>query len=307
MSLASFLLMTQPDHAVQGKATMHIRYGFDIELQFSQPTTLITVLDVHPSRRGDIVREQDLSALSSHPTLAHIDPFGNLCRRILVEDGFLRLRCDGLIGEDGEDDKATARARVEPIMALPRETLIYLQPSRYCETDLLSELAGQHFGKIADGGRKVQAIIDFVQAHLSLDDEPGGATRSAFHAFEQKAGTSGDHAHLAVALCRCLGIPARYCTGYPGAASDAAAKAFGVWFQAFIGGQWRSFDPLHPQPPSGRILIGWGRDAADVAMIRGFGQYDLVKFEVMTARIPEEPAAGEFTAALQPVASPEKR
>lgn len=277
--------------AVHGKAKMHIRYGFDIEMQFSQPTTLITVLDVHPSRRGDIVREQDLSALSNHPTQAHIDSFGNLCRRIHIEDGLLHLRCDGIIRDSGEPDKAVQRAKIMPIMALPKETLIYLHGSRYCETDLLADFAWKQFGEITDGWQRVQAVTDFVHSHLSFGYEHASATRSALQAFEQRIGVCRDFAHLAVALCRCLNIPARYCNGYLGDIGvpvDPAGMDFSAWFQAYLGGEWYSFDPRHNQRRIGRILIGCGRDAADVPMISSFGRHSLSKFEVVTELVPEE-------------------
>src|SRR5208282_2942274 len=173
---------------------------------------------------------------------------------------------------------------------LPPEALPFLRPSRYCETDLLSDFAWMNFGAIAGGWAKVQAICDFVQTRLTFGYADARPTRTASEALAEGVGVCRDFTHLAVALCRCLNIPARYCNGYLGdigVLPDPAPMDFNAWFEAFLGGRWFTFDPRHNQPRIGRILIARGRDAADVPMITTFGSHALTRFAVVTEEVEE--------------------
>jgi transglutaminase-like putative cysteine protease len=267
---------------------MNIRYGFDIEIELPQPTAVVTTLDVHPSRRPDIIHERDLSVEIKAPNRRAIDWAGNLCRQIDAPAGRLALRCEGEIKDDGHPDQIDRSAAVVPVADLPPDVLVFLQGSRYCETDLLSSFAWQTFGQIDGGWAKVQAVVDFVHQHLTFGYGHARSTRTAVQAFEEKVGVCRDFAHLAVTLCRCLNIPARYCNGYLGdigVAPDPAPMDFNAWFQAYIGGAWYTFDARHNQPRIGRVLISCGRDAADIAMINSFGAHVLNKFQVVTEEV----------------------
>ena len=158
-------------------------------------------------------------------------------------------------------------------------------PSRYCEIDLLADTAWKLFGQTPPGWARVQAIVDFTHRHLTFGYPQAKSTRTAFQAFQEKVGVCRDFAHLAIAFCRCMNIPARYCNGYLGdigVPPDPAPMDFNAWFEAYLGGRWHVFDARHNTPRIGRILIARGMDAADVAMITSFGSHVLRKFEVTT-------------------------
>jgi transglutaminase-like putative cysteine protease len=185
---------------------MLIRYGFHIDLDFGQPSTLVTAIDVHPGRWGDIASE---TSLPQGKARTFFDAHGNFCRRIDTQGGIVSLRCEGLIRDGGQPDPVLPGLPQTPVAALPDETLQYLTASRYCDTDLLGNFAWQTFGYITGGWARVQAICDFVHGHLRFDYAMACATRTAMGAFQEGVGVCRDFTHLAVTLCRCLNIPAR--------------------------------------------------------------------------------------------------
>jgi transglutaminase-like putative cysteine protease len=269
---------------------MHIRYGYCIELMCDQPTPIITMLDVHPDRRNDIIdaRELQIAAIIGGDTVPadiYEDQFGNICRRAMAPPGGLRLESSGLIRDSGLPDPADPTADALSPESLPSETLIYLLGSRYCETDALSDQAWSLFGGIPGGWQKVQAVCDFVHDRLKFDYMQARATRTAAEAFHERVGVCRDYAHLALTLCRCLNIPARYCTGYLGdigvPRSDAPGD-FSGWFEVYLGNRWWTFDARHNIPRIGRILIARGRDATDVPIVNTFGPHRLGRFEIVT-------------------------
>jgi transglutaminase-like putative cysteine protease len=177
---------------------------------------------------------------------------------------------------------------------LPEEALLFLLGSRYCETDRLSETAWKLFGNAPTGWGRVQAICDYVHNHISFGYEHARVTRSALEAFGERTGVCRDYAHLAVAFCRCMNIPARYCTGYLGDIGmlpPYGPMDFAAWFEAFLGGEWYTFDPRNNIPRIGRVLIARGRDASDVALSSSFGPSKLASFKVRTEELADSPAA----------------
>jgi transglutaminase-like putative cysteine protease len=178
------------------------------------------------------------------------------------------------------------------VQDLPEETLVFLLGSRYCETDLLSETAWQLFKHTSLGWGRVQAVCDFVHDHIAFDYAQARPTRTAWEAFNERRGVCRDYAHLAVALCRCLNIPARYCTGYLGDIGmppPYGPMDFSGWFEAYLGGSWHAFDPRNNVPRIGRILMARGRDAVDVPISNTFGPNTLVNFQVFTEQVAEAP------------------
>ncbi|MDX3805404.1 MAG: transglutaminase family protein [Bosea sp. (in: a-proteobacteria)] len=275
---------------------MRIRYGYRIELVCEHDMPLVTLLDVHPSRRHDLVRpdEMRVTALDDPSTFIpmsqHHDAFGNICRRLAAPSGGIRLESEGIIQDSGEPDRQSHSAEEVPPSQLPEEALPYLLGSRYCETDKLSDRAWGLFGQVPPGWARVQAITDFVHNHLSFGYHFARSTRTAAEAFEEKVGVCRDFAHLAVAFCRCMNIPARYCNGYLGdigVPPNPAPMDFNAWFEVFLGGRWHTFDARHNEPRIGRIVIARGRDATDVAMINSFGSHTLQRFEVITEEIED--------------------
>lgn len=275
---------------------MQIRYGYRIELVCQQELPLITMLDVHPSRRHDLVQPDEMSAVAlADPSLPVpveqiLDQFGNICRRLVAPAGGVRLSSEGVIYDSGEPDPVHPTATEWAPSQLPDEALIYLLGSRYCETDKLGDRAWSLFGQIPPGWARVQAIVDFVHNHLTFDYAYARNTRTAAEALEERIGVCRDFAHLAVALCRCMNIPARYCNGYLGdigVPKNPAPMDFNAWFEVFLGGRWHTFDARHNQRRIGRIVIARGRDATDVAMLNSFGPHTLQHFEVVTEEVAE--------------------
>jgi transglutaminase-like putative cysteine protease len=174
------------------------------------------------------------------------------------------------------------------VQHLPTDTLQFLLGSRYCETDALSEEAWRLFKHTPLGWSRVQAICDFVHNHLAFGYEYARPTRTAAQAYEERRGVCRDFAHLAIAFCRCLNIPARYCTGYVsdiGLPPPYATMDFAAWMEVYLGERWYPFDPRNNAVRFGRILIAQGRDAADVPLTQIFGPGTLSGFRVWTEEL----------------------
>jgi transglutaminase-like putative cysteine protease len=272
---------------VGGPAT-HIRVGYELLYQFPQPTPVLLVLNIHYTRVSDII-QPDHILLSPNVTIAsYRDTFGNWCGRILAPAGTMRISADAVVKDTGLPDPVAAWATQHPVQSLPEDTLTFLLGSRYCETDRLSETAWQLFSQSPTGWGRVQAICDFVHRHLAFGYEHARPTKTAWEAFHERKGVCRDYAHLAIAMCRCMNIPARYCTGYLsdiGVPPPHAPMDFAAWFEAYLGGQWHTFDPRNNVPRVGRILIARGRDAADVAIATTFGPNKLESFRVSTDEV----------------------
>jgi transglutaminase-like putative cysteine protease len=269
---------------------MRIRYGFDIELTLFQPTTVITVMDVHPSRHSDVIEESAFRTSRGVGCEAFIDCFGNLTRRVTTDAGPLALRLEGVINDSGLRDPVDPSADSASVSDLPGDVLPFLMASRYCETDLLSNFAWAQFGSIKGGWAKVQAVCDFVNERLTFSYPNARETRTAVQAMEERSGVCRDFTHLAITLCRCLNIPARFCNGYLGdigVPPDPAPMDFNAWLEVYLAGQWYTFDARHNEPRIGRILISRGRDATDVAMITTYGPHRLPRFKVITEELPD--------------------
>jgi transglutaminase-like putative cysteine protease len=264
---------------------MKIHIGFDLTYTFDGFTPMILMLNVHPSRRRELITPDVIRAMPARSITPYVDGFGNKCVRLLAPPGMLRLTSNAIIGDTGFPDKISIGAEEHNVADLPPECLVFLLPSRYCETDVLMNTAWELFGNVRPGWGRVAAICDFVHNHIAFNYLAADATRGAARAFEERRGVCRDYAHLAVTFCRCLNIPARYCTGYLGDIGvpvDPAPMDFSAWFEAFIGGAWYTFDARHNFPRIGRVLIGRGRDAADVAISTTFGRNELTAFKVLT-------------------------
>jgi len=206
----------------------------------------------------------------------------------VAPQGRIRLSSGAVIRDSGAPDPVVAAAAQHQVQDLPEETLLFLLGSRYCETDRLSQTAWDLFGQTATGWGRVQAICDFVHNHIAFGYEHARPTKSAFDAFHERAGVCRDFAHLAIAFCRCMNIPARYCTGYLGDIGNPPPYApmdFAAWMEVYLGGAWHVFDPRNNVPRIGRVLIARGRDAADVAISSTFGPTTLLTFMVVTEEI----------------------
>jgi len=267
---------------------MRIRVGFEMEYQCRGPTPMILALSIHHSRASDLVRPDHLVTDPAVPVTVYRDLFGNWCSRLVAPQGRFTLSSDALINDTGLPDIVVPGAMQTPVEHLPESTLVYLLGSRYCETDELSDIAWQHFGAGPTGWARVQAICDFVHRHIEFGYPHARNTRTALGAYREGRGVCRDYAHLAIAFCRCMNIPARYCTGYlgdMGTEPPYGPMDFAAWFEVWLGDRWYTFDARNNTPRIGRVLIARGRDACDVAMSSTFGPNSLQRFKVWTDEV----------------------
>ena len=270
---------------------MKIRVGYELIYDFPKPTPMIMVMGVHFTRASDVIIPDNLTIIPSVPITPYRDGFGNWCSRIVAPAGRMRLAADGLVRDSGLPDVVAADAFQHTVESLPAETLVYLLGSRYCETDRLTEFAWQMFESTPPGWGRVQAICDFVHNHIQFGYEHARPTKTAWEAYCEGKGVCRDYAHLAITLCRCMNIPARYCTGYLGDIGmppPYVPMDFAGWFEASLGGRWYTFDARNNIPRIGRVLIAQGRDAADVPITHTFGPNTLVSFKVWTDEVAEQ-------------------
>jgi transglutaminase-like putative cysteine protease len=272
-----------------GTTHMQIRVGFEMEYQCPGPTPMILALNIHYSRASDLVRPDHLVTSPSVPVSAYRDLFGNWCTRLVAPPGRFTLSTDALVNDTGLPDVVAPGAAQVPVEYLPESTLVYLLGSRYCETDLLSDIAWRQFGTGPTGWARVQAICDFVHHRIEFGYPHARRTRTAWEAYNEGQGVCRDYAHLAIALCRCMNTPARYCTGYLGDIGTPPPHGtmdFAGWFEAYLGDRWYTFDARNNTPRIGRVLIARGRDACDVALSSTFGPNTLQRFKVRTDEVP---------------------
>jgi transglutaminase-like putative cysteine protease len=274
---------------------MQIQVGYELIYDCPQATPMLLMLNVHHSRAADIVVPDRLTTDPMVPLRTYRDGFGNWCSRIVAPAGRIRITSTAVVEDSGQPDPVTTWAAQHEVQDLPEDVLVFLLGSRYCETDHLSETAWRLFGHTPLGWARVQAICDFVHAHIAFDYADARPTRTAWEAFNERRGVCRDFAHLAVALCRCMNIPARYCTGYLsdiGVPPPYGPADFAGWFEAYLGGAWHIFDPRNNTPRMGRILIARGRDAVDVPISNTFGPNMLLGFRVWTDEIIAATAPG---------------
>ena len=268
---------------------MRIQAGFEIAYDCPAPVPMMLTLSVHPSRRGDLETPDVLLTQPFVEVRQYIDNFGNICSRVLAPPGRFTLSADFIIQDSGAVDEYAPDAPQIAVEDLPDETLIFLLGSRYCETDKLSELAWSLFGGTPMGWARVQAVCDYVHDHIGFDYQQARPTKGAHEAHFEAVGVCRDYAHLAIAFCRCLNIPARYCTGYLGdfGVPLILPMDFSAWFEVYLGGRWYTFDARNNMRRIGRVLMARGRDATDVAISNTFGTAYLAGFHVVSDDISE--------------------
>ncbi len=269
---------------------MKIRCGYNLSYTCPQPVAMQFLLSVHPSRERDLVTDQMMRTDPYLPTRVVLDHFGNRLTRIMVPPGELHLSADFIIEDSGLPDAVNWDAEEVPIDRLPDDVLIYLMGSRYADTDLLGDIAWQQFGGTPRGWARVQAIVDYVHDRIRFDYQLARNTRTASEGHQEQVGVCRDFAHLAVALCRSMNIPARYCTGYLGDIGVPKVPDpmdWSAWFEVYLSGRWYTFDARHNKPRIGRVVMARGRDATDVAISTAFGPAILGRFDVITDEVAE--------------------
>jgi transglutaminase-like putative cysteine protease len=270
---------------------MLIRLGYDLLFDIPQSVPIVALLNVHPSRERDL-REPDL--LQTEPKVEvqqYFDCFGNRCSLFRAPQGSLRLYNNFLIEDSGQLDELGTGAEEVPVDQLPPEALQFLLASRYCEVDLLTNVASELFGHLTPGWSRVMAVVGWVHSKVTFGYNFARPTKTALDVYVERVGVCRDFQHLAISFCRALNIPARYATGYlgdigippPGDAMD-----FSAWFEVYLSGRWWTVDARHNRQRIGRVLMATGRDAADVALTTSFGRMPLRQFFVVSDEVKSE-------------------
>ncbi|RPI80330.1 MAG: transglutaminase family protein [Planctomycetaceae bacterium] len=274
---------------------MLIQVGFEATFDFEQPAAVVLAPYLHPSRANLIRTGGDLVVTPPVGVSQYIDLYGNRCARASVPAGRIVFSTNAVVEDDGLTDTQAPTAFQHPIHELPDDVLHFLLASRYCEVDSpLRDLAWSLFGHLPAGWPLVQSVCDFVHQHIRFDYAAARANRTALEIFGERAGVCRDYMHLAITFCRCLNVPARYCTGYLGdigVPRSALPMDFSAWFEVYLGGNWFAFDARNNRPRIGRILMARGRDAADVALTTTFGTNQLRLFRVWTDEVSPESCA----------------
>ncbi len=203
----------------------------------------------------------------------YTDLYGNSCVRLTMPAGRCAIRYDAVTLVPDASEDTDERAPQLPVGELPDHVLVYTLPSRFCLPDVLGYQAWQLFGGMPAGYSRVQAICAYVHSYLTFSYGSSTALSTAADTYTSGFGVCRDYTHLAISFCRALNIPARYVFGYlpdidvpPDGAMDFAA-----WMEVWLGDRWWTFDPRNQRQRKGRIVIGRGRDASDVAMVTAFG------------------------------------
>jgi transglutaminase-like putative cysteine protease len=269
---------------------MLIKIGFDISLKIEAEATVLYCLRVCPLRHRNLVYGESFHIENGgNPPEEYWDQFGNWGGRLHCPPGIVRFTNKAIIRDSGLLDTRPANARQHEVWNLPHELLRYLQPSRYCETDSeLLAFAWENFNSTPLGIPRVEAICNFVNAHIQFDYMQARSNRSALETYRERVGVCRDFTHLAVTLCRCMNIPARYVTGYLGDIGIPIANDpmdFSAWMEVYLSGEWHTFDPRHNARRIGRVVIARGRDASDVAITTVFGNHQLVSFAVTAEEV----------------------
>jgi len=269
---------------------MKIRIGFEMVYSCTQYTPMLLTLNVHFSQASFVISPDQIKTNPPIPMRGFRDLFGNWVTRLVLPPGDTLISNDAMIYDDGERDPTALDAQQFQVQALPEETLVYLLGSRYCETDIMATEAWRLFGNGPTGWHRVQAICDFVHNHIQFSYAHALNTLTASQVYQSQIGVCRDYTHLAITFCRCLNIPARYCMGYLsdiGEPPPYGEMDFAAWFEAYIGGEWHTFDPRNNKRLIGRILIAQGRDATDVSLSNNFGPTILKSFLVRADEVPE--------------------
>jgi transglutaminase-like putative cysteine protease len=268
---------------------MLIRIGFDLTFELQAPVPMILMLYTHPSRSGSLSGPEVIQTSPPIPISTFTDHFGNRCGRILAPAGQIRLWHETLIRDSGLPDPISLDAGQWDVHALPPDVIQFLYASRYCETDLLSDIAWNLFGQTAPGWSRVQTVCEWVHANVQFGYEFASSSKTAFQVYQERRGVCRDFSHLLIAFLRCLNIPARYVTGYLGDIGvplNPEPMDFSAWTEVFLDGRWYTFDARHNTPRIGRVVMARGRDAVDVAITTSFGPSTLTRFNVTTDAIP---------------------
>ncbi|MEO9175268.1 MAG: transglutaminase family protein [Gaiellales bacterium] len=281
---------------------MRVRVGCLFEHDAASETAAVLMLDPHRSI-SEAVLEHEFTSQPVLAATAFDDLYGNRCRRLILPVGSSTFSYDGTVEISPQNEPVPGQGDVQHrIEHLPAELLHWLLPSRYIESDVLSAKAWELFGGTNPGVDRVQAVCDWIHQNIAYGVK-SVQTTTTLEIYDRRGGMCRDFAHLGVTFCRALGIPARYVFGYMpdiGIPGPYPPMDFHAWFEVYLGDRWWTYDARFNTPRIGRVAIGHGRDAADVAMITTFGTASLRRMAVWADEIVEGTAVGEPLAAGLP-------
>jgi transglutaminase-like putative cysteine protease len=274
-----------------GAASVRLRVGCELRLEGNGDVPVVMLVRARPNGEHRTVYESHWSK-PEVPMREYVDSFGNFCWRLTAPAKPFTVRYDAIVETDREPDVVHAGVPLTPVQDLPDETLVFTLPSRFAQSDLLMDDAWRLFGQTAPTWERIQAVCDWVHGNVAYEGGSSGPRTTALDVFQSQKGVCRDFALLAVAFCRALNIPARYTFGY---LPDIAVPPpdtpmdFHAWFEAYLGGRWYTFDARHNRPRIGRVIVGYGRDVADVALSTSYGSVQLHNFTVWADEIhPDE-------------------
>jgi transglutaminase-like putative cysteine protease len=264
---------------------MRLRVGCQFTYEVVEPTPTIWQVRCRLDGEHEMVSEE-WSATPLVPSRSYVDSYGNLCDRLVLPPGETTIRYDALVDVPDRPDDVDQAAGQVPVEVLPEHTLVYLLASRFVLSDLLLDRAWELFGHYRPGWERVQAVCDWT--HQSLTYAMGSTTplTTSSDVIAQRTGVCRDFTHVGMAFCRALNVPVRYVSGYIpdiAVARPDLPMDFCSWFEAYLDGRWWTFDPRNNVPRVGRVVVGRGRDAADVAMVTTYGPCDLRAMAVWAA------------------------
>jgi transglutaminase-like putative cysteine protease len=272
---------------VEVQIAIGCRLGFGV----AHPTHAVVVVEPHVDEESRVSGAR-FAIDPDVPTSSYLDVFGNRCRRMTLPVGDVEMRFDAIADATGAPDDIDVTAEEHLPADLPDDALVFLLPSRYCQSDQIGTFAFQQFGALPTGWARVQAITQWVHDHVSFDYGAASPSTTAVDVLADEHGVCRDFAHLAIALCRALNIPARYVFGYLpdiDVPDTGAPMDFCAWMEVYLGNRWYTFDPRNNQQRIGRTVIGRGRDAADVAMVTTFGGVELKTMTVIAEQVSASP------------------
>jgi transglutaminase-like putative cysteine protease len=268
--------------------SVRLRVGCEFRLESEGPVPVLMLVRARPNGEHRTLYESHWCT-PEVPMREYVDAYGNFCWRLLAPGGAFTLRYDALVETDHEPDPVAPAAMVRSIDDVPNEALVFTLPSRFVPSDLMMDRAWELFGQTEPTWARVQAVCDWVHANVTYEAGASGPTTTALETLQSGRGVCRDFALLAVAFCRALNIPARYTVGYlPDVAVEPpdTPMDFHSWFEAYLGDRWYTFDARHNRPRIGRVIVGYGRDAADVALSTSYGRLELNGLTVWADEVP---------------------
>ncbi len=255
---------------------MRLKVDCLLEYNARFETPFILLLRLHGGLSQTVVFES-LEMTPQVPMTEYVDHYGNYCHRFIAPEGKFSISTSALVETEAFAETDT-NANFTLIQHLPDDTLIYLLPSRFCESDKLNWKAFEIVQDYMNGYQMVEAIRQWVYAHIKYEYNHSTSSTSALDTLSAQHGVCRDMSHLAIALCRSINIPARFVTGY---LYQLKPMDMHAWFEAYLNDRWYAFDATQPFVTGGRVILAYGRDAADVATATYFGDIQLENMNVV--------------------------